>query len=500
MDKDKWYLSTTYDETKRIISARLQNMSRDFIAVGFYLKYVRDNEMYLEDGYKDIWEFASELYGIQRSTASRWMAINDKFSVDGNSPILLEQYKQFRKSQLQEMLYLPDEKLSEVTVDMTVKEIRELKMDEPKEEPVSILGYPLKVYPEGSLVTTPGCGNQNCYSCHRDGCELRQEDCYCVEAPMGNPFPCLTLNVVENLRQEIGNKCQFVNEDLAFHRAGDGQPVPCCKKCNDPCGYECNRSSAKRYADKKAEQYHSGEISKEELWNSQASEKCATSHKDKDVQAEDIPKQMDVYDYPELIPEEMQQSEGIIDAEYKEVKWEEQEPDENTWGDLFKPTPQSVLEEEREKLDQFIEVFEGEKDVPEFVEKQRIIVDALAAMVSELEDETIEQIQPDFPVLKNNEQRKEWLSKYQTWPIWFEVPNASEVYHRYDFPDGYSIVVCEYCVYLEWKERYADENPHTIYKRLYLLKPGYKYLHDCLTNETALIEFLKSRNKKSQNQ
>ena len=109
MSEKKWYLTTTYEEAKNIIAINLQDMSRKFIAIGFYLKHVRDNEMYLQDGYKDIWEFAKNQYGIQRSTASRWMAINDRFSVDGNSPILLEQYKNFGKSQLQEMLYLPDD-------------------------------------------------------------------------------------------------------------------------------------------------------------------------------------------------------------------------------------------------------------------------------------------------------------------------------------------------------------------------------------------------------
>lgn len=254
---EEWYLETTYDEAKRIIRANLNTMSRSFIAVGFYLKHIRDNGLYQEDGYHDIWEFAADQYGIQRSTASRWMAMNDRFSVGGNSPVLLEEYRDFGKSQLQEMLYLPEEKLSEATPDMTVKEIRELRREEaeveegaeeepisiPEEEPVSILGYPLREYPEGSLLTVPGCGKQDCFSCHWDGCGLRQVDCYCVEAPMGKPFPCTILQEgTDILREQVGNHCQFVNTDLAPIRAGDGQPVPCCKKCTVDCTYRCERS------------------------------------------------------------------------------------------------------------------------------------------------------------------------------------------------------------------------------------------------------------------
>ena len=254
---EEWYLETTYDEAKRIIRANLNTMSRSFIAVGFYLKHIRDNGLFQEDGYHDIWEFAADQYGIQRSTASRWMAMNDRFSVGGNSPVLLEEYRDFGKSQLQEMLYLPEEKLSEATPDMTVKEIRELRREEaeveegpeeepvsiPEEEPVSILGYPLREYPEGSLLTVPGCGKQDCFSCHWDGCGLRQVDCYCVEAPMGKPFPCTILQEgTDILREQVGNHCQFVNTDLAFIRPGDGQPVPCCKKCTADCTYRSERS------------------------------------------------------------------------------------------------------------------------------------------------------------------------------------------------------------------------------------------------------------------
>lgn len=247
--QDKWYLTLNYSETKDIIREKLQNMSRDFVAVGYYLKRIRDKELYKQDGYSSIWEFAEDNYGIKRTTASRWIAMNDKFSEGGNTPILAKEFRMFGKSQLQEMLYLDDKQMEAVSPDMTVQEIREVRKpeSEPEEEPVSILGYPIRVYPEDSLIKTPGCGKQDCFSCHRDGCELRQEYCYCVEAPMGNPFPCTTLNVVENLRHEVGSKCQFVNEDLAFHRAGDGQPVPCCKKCNHPCEYECIRSVRARH-------------------------------------------------------------------------------------------------------------------------------------------------------------------------------------------------------------------------------------------------------------
>lgn len=243
-----WYLDATYSECKDIIKANLSNMSQSFIAIGFYLKRVRDKELFKTDGYKDIWEFALDQYGIQRSTASRWMAMNDRFSKDGNSPILQEKYKLFGKSQLQEILYLPEEKLEEITPEMTVKEIRESRKPETcATSHISALGFPLREYPESSLIQSKGCGKSyTCDSCSQNKCDIRQEKRWCVEAPCGNPFSCTTMEVTESLKKKVGEKCQFVNHDLAYHRAGDGQPMPCCKKCETPCGYECRRSVENR--------------------------------------------------------------------------------------------------------------------------------------------------------------------------------------------------------------------------------------------------------------
>mgnify|MGYP000411685903 CR=1 FL=1 len=51
------------------------------------------------------------------------MTRNDKFSVGGNSPVLAEEFREYSKAQLQEMLSLDAEQMSAVTPDMTVREI-----------------------------------------------------------------------------------------------------------------------------------------------------------------------------------------------------------------------------------------------------------------------------------------------------------------------------------------------------------------------------------------
>lgn len=107
-----------------------------------------------------------------------------------------------------------------------------------------------------------------------------------------------------------------------------------------------------------------------------------------------------------------------------------------------------------------------------------------------------EDLTLELPVLRNNDQRKDFLREYHNWEIWFEVPETEETYYRINLPDGSSIVICEYKTYVEWKERYTDENPESIGTEMYLLKQGYHHFHDCKTNESALVEHLKNVQKK----
>ena len=126
--ESKWYeMDMPLNDVKKLLSANIKTMSRSFIAAGYYMKYIRDRELFRDGGYNSIWEFAEDQYGIKKSAASRWMAMNDKFSKDGNSPILDDKYKDFNKSQLQEMLYLTDEQMEEADPEMSAKEIRAIR-------------------------------------------------------------------------------------------------------------------------------------------------------------------------------------------------------------------------------------------------------------------------------------------------------------------------------------------------------------------------------------
>lgn len=129
-----WYKGhISLEDAKTFIKSNITTAARSFIAIGFYLKCVRDRGLYAEDNYQDVWDFAKSEYGISKSTASRYMSMNDRFSENGNSPNIKTEYRAFGKSQLQEMLYLEDEQLDQVKPGDRVEDIRNLRR--PKEIP-----------------------------------------------------------------------------------------------------------------------------------------------------------------------------------------------------------------------------------------------------------------------------------------------------------------------------------------------------------------------------
>ena len=123
-----------YTEIKSRIKEKLNETTNNFIIIGYYLKQVRDNMLYLNDGYHNMEEFAQGEYRLSASTASRFMDINTRFSEGGNSLEIKGEYRNFGYSKLQEMLNVKEEDIQLITEEMTVKQIREIKAAEKAEE------------------------------------------------------------------------------------------------------------------------------------------------------------------------------------------------------------------------------------------------------------------------------------------------------------------------------------------------------------------------------
>lgn len=114
-------------QMKVIIRAELESLVDGFISLGYYLKKTRDTEMYKEDGYENIFEFAKAEFNLGRSSVYSYMAINDRFSIDGNSPELADEFRGYGSTKLGEMLTLTDEQMQDITPDATRNDIRDYK-------------------------------------------------------------------------------------------------------------------------------------------------------------------------------------------------------------------------------------------------------------------------------------------------------------------------------------------------------------------------------------
>ena len=345
----KWYENMNLEDAEVFIQSNMLASARSVIAVGYYLKNIRDRKLYLEAGYENIWDYARERFGFSVSTASRYMKRNDRFSVGGNSPVLDEQYREYNKSQLQEMLSLDEEQLLEVTPDMTIQDIRNIR------------------------------------------------------------------------KRETGKEIPYFELE--------------------------------------------GQLDFED-------------------------------DFPEILPEPEIEPEVASELEGKET---------------FAMAVSDFLPEEEHGKEHGIAISQQE-------ENEEVKVSVAAKMQQNGETSCknaaeeacsraahLEQVpvteetlrQPELPSMKNNDQRKTFLETFHSWPIWFQVPEAAEIYYRYDLPDETSLVICEFRYYAAWKEKYGyGGSPECTGTREYLLKPGYHYLYDCRSNQTAMIEKLKEIQKK----
>ena len=257
-----------YQELKTGIKDHLNSAAEDFFMVGYFLRQISEKALFVEDGYESIWEFAKGEYGLSTSSASHFMAINARFSIDGGEH-MAEKYIGMGVSKLQEMLGLPDEELEKVTQETTVREIRAMKAAKREKEQLSFYGLPRTVRPEGSLLTTPGCGDgkYDCFFCCRE-CAIRQEPRQCRTAPLGSPAPCTRVNN-EDWKRSIAyslykEECQLLHPELAPVREGDKEPDPCCLHCeHKTCFNRCDVAKKRDEEERKKAQEEERQRQKE---------------------------------------------------------------------------------------------------------------------------------------------------------------------------------------------------------------------------------------------
>lgn len=128
---------TDYQTFKETLGAELRASAEGFVRIGYLLKQARDTDILYESGYKNLTEFAQAEYGLTKDIVSRYIAINDKYSENGYSDQLREEFRGFGVAKLAEMLTLPESVVEEMRPELTKNEIRELKEAVKEEEKVT---------------------------------------------------------------------------------------------------------------------------------------------------------------------------------------------------------------------------------------------------------------------------------------------------------------------------------------------------------------------------
>lgn len=134
-----------YSEYKAALDEQIKESAEGFVKIGYLLKLAKDTDILKDSQYSNVIEFAKAEYGIDKTVVSRFISINDRFSENGNSPVLRTTYQGFGYAKLAIMLQLPDTLNEELTPEYSKREIQTLKEEMDKEKTIS----DLEIYAEG---------------------------------------------------------------------------------------------------------------------------------------------------------------------------------------------------------------------------------------------------------------------------------------------------------------------------------------------------------------
>lgn len=196
------------------------------------------------------------------------------------------------------------------------------------------------------------------------------------------------------------------------------------------------------------------------------------------------------------------QQEAKEESKHEPVKKEQQTEEYEKYEQASEETDIELLKEELKKAQRYLTMLLEEyieKDIR--VRRQKLIVDALAGMLAEIDNEIPEPVQPPLPEMKNNDQRKEWLNNYRSWGIWYKDEHTGATYYRYRFDNGADLIVEEYESESEYTGIYIRSYLHLIGGPEPVRKSGIpkwtrnKKYNRYQNSETELVEFLKELQK-----
>lgn len=586
---NKDFLWTEYDissneQVKNVIRNNINQMYNSWTSIGFALKQARDKAFYKEDGYKSIQDYAYCEFGIKKQRASRLITIVETLSVNGNSPVLEDKWKDFSISKLEEIIYLDEEDRELAQPIMTTVQIRNIgKKDEVKEVSTS------KQEPEVGLeITEEDTPKLDCLNdeegWHKEQIQESSSSGKCIHR---STYNC-TLPETAKITTLDGENCS----------------ASCCWECikHGECKIECNSSAHRPEGDDKPSILEHNEKKKLDIPTFELNGKAYGATRSTIIEslvAEMVEMELSIADIDGIcchalgfnyyaynmgtgyITIENEDEESVFSTSVErfkgEYEWhkvrlatlslEESKEDEkpesvNDTAEIVNDVPENVT-------DSIGTVIASDQDETEIIEADVIqtvleseftdqctesglifnswlkanntsiaqIVDdvlyniplvsdkdpflsskvsngLISALITKteayysyltkelgIESEHPKPVQPELPVLKNNDQRKEWAENYKAWGEWYYDKNIDCHYYKYDFPNGDRLVVEEY----RDREVYwnADKRDEKYYHLLRKEKKSYgnkhiyeeKFIHQT-TSMSEIVEYLKAIRKK----
>ena len=446
----------TFEQAKGMADRAIRDVKNGIVSAGYALKAIRSERLWEEQGFTSFDDFMERCYQKDKSWASNCIRVYEQFGElagPEQEPRLQAKYQEYSAGGLIEMLSMPEDLREQVTADMPVREIRELKrearkvatsqpeeeeqlegqmditdfpefMPEPEENNVinimDLVDEPDGVdcldeepaagrQPERDLDSAsscpPGissCIRQNWGTSKKDQEEGRKECAACWKH-----WKALNESIQTELVQGQQENIEAEPEERHWPKVcitgwskygncvccGSGG-VKCCVSCEEPCNSRCG-------------------------W----------------------------------IPEEPERQEEEPESWQKEPDIVEEQEEEDSEGrqEQRKISTEGLLEKYEKELAEMQEAFQDTPKAqwPLAIEKTRILTAALRLLVEQErkqqeEPESLGQAQPELPLMKNNNQRKEWLRNYQAWGLWYEDERIGVRYYKYEFDNGARLIAEEY--------------------------------------------------------
>lgn len=603
------------EQEEKQIRENLGGIVRNFVKTGWHLSRIDRSGAYKLKGYHSVTEYARETFGMAPDGVSRFIHVYEKYSIQGDTPELREEYRDFNFSQLTEMLQLPEEDHTMIRPETKREDIRDLKkfnkqsehnpdnllnwqqdsddiireavkeffkarekdLNEiydqygvgpyPEEEikkmarflyhekkkkfqtnRVFVMLYPDQVFikssdgelhditwPEffqtmGSIFDGSAAGKdtwEKYFNPDPDGKfeeqipgqdNIMNHPEYLPGKLHGRKFEhCIYLPEEDCISEDCGSceKKKLLDQKEAREQS-DSRSGHCLYKPDIPCtltegqkrtpgtGENCSQKccwNCTKHGDCKLECVAS---EKRETKSEEIKELKKPDQEDQreETETEIAPAQAEAPLTESIHTEEIKAEElalGNISIRINKDVWPRDLHDIPVPSELF---IREYLEEEEKMLREYLEC----DSLPErIILRQQTKVAGLRIIRNLVKDvlETEEITQPELPRLKNNEERKEWLRNYKTWPLRHVDAYTGAKYYEYRFDNG-AVLVAE-----EWKEkgdRYIPDH-ESVY--LHLIggpeAPRGQYgirkweTHDKFNrfpdSETAIVEFLKAVQK-----